>query len=100
MPLCTAMLGRLFNDHKYMDISRSLYIRNIAILENKKSVCIFLHQLVNTCDLHLLKGAICSTIPVKMLPIGQFEKFFLKFIKFQSEILKIYLCSSIPVANS
>ncbi len=52
----------------------SLYVRNTAILENKKSVCIFPHQLVNTCDLHLLrllKYAICCTIPVKMPLIGQ-----------------------------
>ncbi len=31
----------------------SLYIRNTAISLNKKFVCISLHQLVNTCDLHL-----------------------------------------------
>ncbi len=31
----------------------SLYFRNTAIFENKKSVCIFPHPLVNTCDLHL-----------------------------------------------
>ncbi len=46
----------------------SLYIRNTAILENKKSVCIFQHQLVNTCDFHLfrlLKYAICHTNPSK-----------------------------------
>ncbi len=57
----------------------SLYVKNSAILENKKSVCIFLHGLVNTCDLHpfrLLKCAICRTIPVKMPPVGQFEMFF------------------------
>ncbi len=30
-----------------------LYLRNTAILENKKTVCIFLYQYVNTCDLHL-----------------------------------------------
>ncbi len=46
---------------------------------------------MNTCGLHLfrlLKCAVCSTIPVKMLQIGQFEKFFLKFIKFQSQLKK------------
>ncbi len=31
----------------------SLYLKNTAILENKKSVSIFPHQLVNTCDLHI-----------------------------------------------
>ncbi len=31
----------------------SLYLRNNAILENKKTICTFLHQLVSTCDLHL-----------------------------------------------
>ncbi len=31
----------------------SLYFRNTAILENKKTVCIFSHQRVNNCDLHL-----------------------------------------------
>ncbi len=52
----------------------SLYTRNTAILENKKSVCNFPYQLENTCDLHLfrlLKCAICRTIPIKMPPIGQ-----------------------------
>ncbi len=47
------MLRGMFDDHKYMDIYISLYIRNTAILENKKTVCIFPHQIVNTCDLHL-----------------------------------------------
>ncbi len=73
---------RLFDNRKYMDIYISLYIRNTAILENKKSVCIFPHQLVNSCDLHLfrlLKCAICRTILVKMPSIGQF-----------SPILKVY----------
>ncbi len=54
----------------------SLYIRNTVILENKKLVSIFSYQLVNTCDLHLLKCAICSTTPIKMPLIGQFEKYF------------------------
>ncbi len=36
-----------------------LYIRNTAILENKKSVCTFPHQLVNTCDLHLFRLLMC-----------------------------------------
>ncbi len=57
----------------------SLYIRNTAILQNKKSVCIFPPQFVNTCDLHLFKllmCAICYTIPVKMPLIGQFDFFF------------------------
>ncbi len=31
----------------------SLYIRNTAILVNKKLVCISPYQLVNTCDIHL-----------------------------------------------
>ncbi len=56
----------------------SLYIRN-TILVNKKFVCISPHQLVNTCDLHLVNCTICSTIPVKMLLIGQL-----------SLILKVY----------
>ncbi len=34
----------------------SLYIRNTAIVENKKIVGIFPPQLVNTCDLHLVKS--------------------------------------------
>ncbi len=52
----------------------SLYITNTPILEKKISVCIFSHQLVNTCDFYLfrlLKCEICSTIPVKMPLIGQ-----------------------------
>ncbi len=39
----------------------SLYIRNMAILVNKKLVCISLHQLLNTCDLHL---ALYMAIPL------------------------------------
>ncbi len=78
----TNMLCRLFDNRKYMDIYISLYIRNTAILENKKSVCIFPHQVVNTCDLHhfsLSKCTICRTIPVKMPQIDQL-----------SPILKVY----------
>ncbi len=51
----------------------SLYIRNIAILVNKKFVCISPHKLVNTCDLHVhtLKTAQnVRTIPVKTPLIG------------------------------
>ncbi len=40
-----------------------------------------------------------TRFPVNMSPIGQLEKFFLKFIKFQSHQKKIYWWSSIPVAN-
>ncbi len=68
------MLCRLFDNLKYMDIYISLYIRNTAILENKKSVCIFPHQLVNTYDLHLQTLQTAQNvrrIPVKMTPIGQ-----------------------------
>ncbi len=75
MPICYVGCLMITNTWTYI----SLYIRNTPILENKKSVYIFPHQLVNTCDLHLfrlLKCAICSTIQVQMPPIGQFEKFF------------------------
>ncbi len=34
----------------------SLSIRNMTISVNKKLVCIFPHQLENTCDLHLVKS--------------------------------------------
>ncbi len=77
-PICYVGCLMITNTWTYI----SLYIRNTAILENKKSVCIFPHQLVNTYDLHhfrLLKCAICHTIPVKMPPIGQL-----------SSILKVY----------
>ncbi len=47
------MLCRLFNDHKQMDIYLHIH-QEYSILENKKSVCIFQHQRVNTCDLHTL----------------------------------------------
>ncbi len=83
MPIC--YVGCLIIANTWIYIS--IYIRNTAILENKKSVCIFPHQLVNTCDLHLfslLKCAICCTIPLKMPPIGQLSSI-LKFIKFQSK---------------
>ncbi len=49
MPICSVGCLMLANTWIYI----SLYLRNTAILENKKSVCIFLHQLVNTCDLHI-----------------------------------------------
>ncbi len=45
-PIC--YVGCLMIANTWTDIF--LYIRNTAILENNKSVCIFLHQLVNTCD--------------------------------------------------
>ncbi len=81
------MLCRLFDDHKDMDIYIyiSLYLRNTAILENKKNVCIFSHQLVNTCNLHihaLQTAQNVSRFQLNMLLIGQFKKF-LKFIKYQ-----------------
>ncbi len=67
-----SMLSRLFDDRKYnICIYISLYIRNTTILVNKTFVCSCTHQLVNTCDLHLVKCAICSTILAKMPPIGQ-----------------------------
>ncbi len=47
------MLCRLFDDRKYMDIYIFLYLRNTAIMENKKTVCIFSYQRVNIRDLHL-----------------------------------------------
>ncbi len=59
-----------------------IYVRNTVILVNKKLVCIFEHESVNTCDLHLdaLQTAQnVRTISVKMPPIGQL-----------SPILKVY----------
>ncbi len=43
----------------------SLYISNTAILVNKKLVCISQHQLVNTCELHLVNCAKCAYDPYK-----------------------------------
>ncbi len=48
-PICYVGCSMIANTWTYI----SLYIRNTAILENKKSVCIFLYQHVNTCDLDL-----------------------------------------------
>ncbi len=48
-PICYVGCLMITNTWTYI----SLYIRNTAILENKKSVSIFPHQLVNTCDLHI-----------------------------------------------
>ncbi len=70
-PVCCVGCLMITNIWTYI----SLYIRNTAILVNKILVCICLHQLVNTCDLHLVKCAICSTIPAKMPPIGQLSPF-------------------------
>ncbi len=81
------MLCRLFDDRKYMDIYISLYLRNTAILENKKTICIFSHQLVNNCDLHihaLYTVQNVSRFRVNMLPIGQFEKFFQSLLNFKA----------------
>ncbi len=74
-PICYVGCLMIANTWIYI----SLYIRNTAILENKNSVCIFPHHLLNTCDCYLyrlLKCAICRTIPVKMPPVSQFEMFF------------------------
>ncbi len=68
-PVCCVAIGCLMIANIWTYIS--LYIRNTAILVNKKLVCISPHQLVNTCDLHLVMCAICSIIPVKMPLIGQ-----------------------------
>ncbi len=46
MPVCCLMIANICT---YI----SLYIRNTAILVNRKYVCISPHQLVNTCDFHL-----------------------------------------------
>ncbi len=48
-PICYVGFLMIANRWTYI----SLYLRNTAILENKKTVCIFLHQLVNTWDLHI-----------------------------------------------
>ncbi len=48
-PICYLGCLMIANTWTYI----SLYIRNTAILENKNIVCIFLHQRVNTYDLHL-----------------------------------------------
>ncbi len=46
------MLCRPFDDRKYMDIYLPIH-QEYRYLGKQKSVCIFLHQRVNTCDLHL-----------------------------------------------
>ncbi len=64
MPICYVVCLIIANTWIYI----SLYLRNTVILENKKTVWIFSHQLVNTCDLHLfrlLKCAICRINPSK-----------------------------------
>ncbi len=48
------MLCMMFDDRKYMYIYLPIYQEYCVILENKKWVGIFPHQLVNTCDLHLV----------------------------------------------
>ncbi len=57
----------------------SLYIRNTAILVNKKLICI---SPTSACE-HLWplpgKCTICSTIPVKIPLIGQLSPIFMKF---------------------
>ncbi len=52
MPICCVGCFMIPNICTYI----SLCIRNMAISVNKKLVCISPHQLVNTCDLHLVKS--------------------------------------------
>ncbi len=52
MPICYVGYLMITNICTYI----SLYIRNTAILQNKTLIGIFTHQLVNTCDLHLVKS--------------------------------------------
>ncbi len=81
----TNMLCRLFDDRKYMDIY--LYLRNTAILENKKTVCIFSYQRVNTCNFTFTPRK-----PFKLTNRRHLywvcANIFLKFIKFQSHFKK------------
>ncbi len=52
MPICYEGCLIIANTWIYI----SLYLRNTVILENKKIVCIFPHQLVNSCDLHQVRN--------------------------------------------
>ncbi len=65
------MLCRLFDDRKYtfLDIVNH---QEYCYLGKQKFVCIFLHQIVNTGDLHLVKCAILAHYQYKMPLIGQF----------------------------
>ncbi len=75
----------------------SLYIRNTAILVNKKLVCISPHERVNTCDLnlHALQTAQnVRTIPVKMLLICQLSLILKSLLNFKVNFLKIWLCQT------
>ncbi len=47
------MLYRLFSDYKYMYIYLPIH-QEYGYLSKQKIVCISPHQLVNTCDLHLV----------------------------------------------
>ncbi len=53
-----------------------LYIRNTAILENNKSVCIFPHQRVNTCYIHLNTSETFQTYQSATSLMGLCEHFF------------------------
>ncbi len=65
MPICYVGCLMITNTWTYIFI----YIRHTAILENKKSICIFPHQRVNTCDLHLPSHIVirakCLHLPCK-----------------------------------
>ncbi len=61
------MLCRLFDDRKYMDIYLPIP-QEYCYLGKQKTVCIFSHQLMNTCYLHfhlLVNCAKCEQIPSK-----------------------------------
>ncbi len=72
------MLCRLFDDSKYMYIYLIIH-EEYCYLGKQKISLYFPHQLLNTCEVHLVKCTICSTSLVKMLLIGQL-----------SPILKVY----------
>ncbi len=79
----------------------SLYIRNTAILENKKSVCIFPHQLVNTCDLHLhfVNYAKCSHNPSKDASDWSVVADLKTLLNFKVNFLKIWLSQTSPFVD-
>ncbi len=76
----TSMLCRLFDDHKFMYTYLSIH-QEYYYLGKQKLVCISLHQLVNTCDIHLLKCTLSSKVADDWLVVtdlknlGQFIKF-------------------------
>ncbi len=95
------MLCKLFDDCKYIDIYLTIPQEYCYLGKQKNS----LYFCTSACEhlwpshSHLVNYAKCEQIPSKYVANWSVWKVFLKFIKFQSHLKKIYWWPSIPVVN-